>query len=74
MVENKAVIITGAASGFGGEISDDVVSVGWDSRFARFMSDHFPIWRKVFTNSYKALHLYNVFLLRIIFGEEFDRI
>lgn len=47
-----------------GEIRDDIVSVGWDSRFARFMSDHFPIWRSIFTNSYKVLHLYNVLLLR----------
>lgn len=56
-----------------GEILDDIVSVGWDSRFARFMSDHFPIWRQVFTNSYKVLHYYNVFLLRIMFGKEFGR-
>ena len=47
-----------------GEILDDIVSVGWDSRFARFMSDYFPPWRSVFTKSYKALHFYNVLLLR----------
>lgn len=47
-----------------GQVLDDKVSIGWDSKFARFMNDNFPIWRTVFTNSYKALHLYNVLLLR----------
>lgn len=53
-----------------GEILDDIVSVGWDSRFARFMSTHFPVWKRIFTNSYKALHSYHVFLIRIMIGEE----
>lgn len=47
-----------------GQILDDKVSIGWDSKFARFMSAHFPIWRGIFTNSYKALHFYNLLLLR----------
>lgn len=51
-----------------GEILDDIISVGWDSRFARYMNDHFPIWKKIFVNSYKALHFYNVLILKAIEG------
>lgn len=46
------------------EILDDAVSVGWDSRFAKFMNDNFPLWKVIFTGGYKGLHLSQVLLIK----------
>lgn len=48
-----------------GEILDGKVSVGWDSKFASFMSDHFPIWRGIFINSYNAFYFNTLVALRL---------
>lgn len=50
-----------------GEVTDDTVSIGLDSQFARFMHEYFPLWKELFVNGYKALHLYNkLFLIGIV--------
>lgn len=46
-----------------GEVTDDTVSIGLDSQFARFMHEHFPLWKELFVSGYKALHLYNKLIL-----------